>query len=97
MSDLKDTVNAANSRMNMKVNPLEYPSIPCDNCGCECYEQAMIFKKIPGLVLGAGNESQIYPIPVFICKHCGVLMSEYRKDFENAKNKKEENNPLIIT
>lgn len=86
MSDIKDTLNNLNSQANMRVNPLDYPSIPCENCGCEYYKQVAVFKKIPGVAVGAGAEPIIYPIPVYICNKCGELMSEYKKDFEKDKN-----------
>lgn len=73
-NNIKQAIDGA---ARVSVNPLEYPSIKCD-CGCETFSQAVVFKKIPGVVLGAGAEEQIVPITVFVCSKCGELMPEYR-------------------
>lgn len=95
-NNLKDLVNNADSQAKMTVNPLDYPSIACDKCGCEYFEQAMVFKKIPGLLLGQGSEPQIYPIPVFVCKNCGDLMPEYKDEFSDNVDSPKPNNSIIL-
>lgn len=87
-NNFSDTINNANQRGNIRVNPLDYPSIPCDKCGCEFYKQVVVFKKIPGVAVGSGSEPVIYPIPVYVCEKCGELMSEYKKDMDNEKDSK---------
>lgn len=85
MNNFSNTINNANQQGNIRINPLDYPSVPCEKCGCEYYKQVAIFKKIPGIVAGTGSEPIIYPIPVYICEKCGELMSEYKKDFEKSE------------
>lgn len=92
----QDAINQANAQVNMAVNPLDYPSIPCDSCGCEYFEQAMVFKKIPGVLLGTGAEHQVYPIPVFVCKKCGDLMPEYKEEIKPSDKNTTNNSSIIL-
>lgn len=69
------------------VDPMKYPAYKCDKCGGIIFEQAVTFRTIPGLVVGAGGEDINYPIPVYICKNCGVMMKEVREEFEKADEK----------
>ena len=97
--NFSDTINTANQRNNVRVNPLDYPSITCEKCGNEYFKQVAIFKKIPGIVAGTGSEPIIYPIPVYICEKCGELMSEYKKDFEKSQqqnNNQTSKNNIIL-
>lgn len=76
-----------NQSSTLRVNVWDYPSVVCEKCGCEFYEQVFIFKKISGLVLGTGGDDVIQPVPVCICKKCGEVMSEYKKDIATGKPK----------
>lgn len=91
MSDFnKNLLEGANSRMAApQVNPLEFPSVLCDKCGCETFIPGYVFKKIPGMVLGKGGETQIVPIEVCVCSKCGELMPEYKAKQEEPKKEKE--------
>lgn len=88
-----DLLNSANSTIS--VNPLKYPSVVCDNCGCETFIPGYVFKKIPGVALGRGMEEQIVPIEVCVCSKCGELMPEYKAKAEEAQ-KNNDNVNLII-
>jgi DNA-directed RNA polymerase subunit M/transcription elongation factor TFIIS len=81
-----------------KFNPLKYENIKCDKCGNETFESAFIIKNIPGLVLGQGNEDIQYPMDVVVCKKCGAIMKDYRKEYklEEFAEKKEENKGGLI-
>ena len=81
-----------------KFNPLNYENIKCDKCGNETFESAFIIKNIPGLVLGQGNEDIQYPMDVVVCKKCGAIMKDYRKEYklEEFAEKKEENKGGLI-
>ena len=57
----------------VNVNPLDYPSVLCPDCGCQTFVPAMIFKRIPGVVLGTGGREEQMAVKVFICSKCGAL------------------------
>ena len=82
-----------------KINPLDYENIKCDKCGNETFESAFIIKNIPGLVMGNGSEDVQYPLDVVVCKKCGAIMKDYRKEYkleEFAKKKGENKGGLIL-
>lgn len=54
------------------VNPMDYPTAKCEKCGNELFEPNVIFKEIPGLVVGK-TEPYYYPMKVFVCTKCGEL------------------------
>ena len=78
------------------VNPLEYPTVKC-LCGNEIFVPGVIFKDIPGVVLGERENVQV-PIKVFYCKHCGEL-SQYDKDllklYDKSEQKTEQKSTII--
>lgn len=83
-----------------KVNPLKYPSVKCDNCGGEVFEEKYIIKKIPGMIVGNGTEDITYPIPVLVCSKCGTIEKTNRELIEKGnkyqEEHKENNGGLII-
>ena len=84
--------NAAGTNANMPaVNPLDYPSEVCPNCGCEVFIPGIIFKKVPGMLIGQGSETTQVPLKVFICANCRELSPYDKKLFESRKNMKDKN------
>ena len=79
------------------INPLKYPSICCDNCGCETFIAACVFKKIPGLEVGYAGRDVTMPIDVYVCSKCGELMPEYKapKDKEEEEQEKEKTKLIL--
>ena len=71
------------------VNPLDYPSETCE-CGNEIFTPGIIFKKVPGVMLGQGSEYVPVPIKVFVCSKCGKLSPSDQKILDNAKNVQEQ-------
>lgn len=63
----------------VNVNPLDYPSVVCPDCGCQTFVPAMVFKRIPGIAVGAGAEEQEVALKVFICSNCGGLSPRDRE------------------
>lgn len=88
-----DTVSQK-EKSTIRINPLEYPSILCDQCGCETFVPAYVFKKIPGVALGYAAQDVTTPIEVYICSKCGELMPEYKAPKEEETN--ENKTKLII-
>ena len=83
-----------NEQNTIHVNPLKYPSIYCDKCGCATFVPAYVFKKIPGIALGYAGQDVTTPIEVYICSKCGELMPEYKAPKEEDTN--ENKTKLII-
>lgn len=54
------------------VNPMDYPTAKCEKCGNTLFKANVIFKEIPGLVVGK-TETYYYPMKVFVCTNCGEL------------------------
>lgn len=50
--------------------------VECDECGHLYFEQALIMRKASGLLTGTGQTSYM-PIPVFACKACGHVNTEF--------------------
>ena len=92
----KELVNGAKQKEQntIHVNPLKYPSILCDKCGCETFVPAYVFKKIPGVAIGYAGQDVTTPIEVYICSKCGELMPEYKAPKEDDIN--ENKTKLII-
>lgn len=72
-----------------QVNPLDYPSETCE-CGNDIFIPGVIFKKIPGVVVGQGTETVQVPVKVFVCAKCGKLSPSDQKILEEAKKIKEQ-------
>lgn len=71
------------------VNPLDYPTEKC-SCGNEVFVPGVIFKKVPGILLGQGSEDVQVPLKVFCCSKCGEL-SPYDKELLDEHSKMKEN------
>lgn len=78
------------------VNPLEYPSVVCDKCGGELWDTAMVIKRIPGMLVGAGSDEVEYPINVLVCHKCGAIMKKDRELLENNKKEEKPSSTLIL-
>lgn len=72
------------------VNPLDYPSEVCPNCGCEIFVPGIIFKKIPGVLIGQGSDDTQVPLKIFYCANCRELSPYDKKIIEKGKKKVEE-------
>lgn len=84
---MEDILGGENSQL--KINPLDYQSIKCE-CGCELFEPAVVFKAIPGVLLGISDQKEVsMPIKVFKCSKCGKLFKDDEKMlYDNNKEKK---------
>jgi len=51
--------------------------VTCDECGHAYFEQVVILRKASGFLTGTGQPSYI-PIPVFACKSCGHVNTEFQ-------------------
>ena len=65
-------MNTAN--LNFDLN--QTTPVLCENCGHHYFEQAVHVRKVSGLITGTGQTSYL-PIPVFACKSCGHVNTEF--------------------
>ena len=77
------------------INPLDYPSEGCSSCGNQVFIPGVIFKKVPGILLGQGTEVVQIPIKVFCCSKCGELSPYDKETLEEHDNIKEKSNLII--
>lgn len=97
MGELNDVLNAANQKQTLRVDPMDYPSVVCPECGSKIFIPAAVFKKIPGLLFGKGTEEQVFPIQVYICAECHKLMPGFEAlEKEPEETKTETKSSLII-
>jgi uncharacterized Zn finger protein len=61
-------------RVNLSIN--ETLPVECEKCGHTFFEEALHIRKISGLLTGTGQNSYM-PIPVFSCKACGHVNTEF--------------------
>ena len=84
----EDLLNNIGSNSGPNINPFEYPSEVC-SCGNEVFVPGVIFKKIPGVLVGQGSETAQVPIKVFCCSKCGELSPYDKETLEEHDNVKE--------
>ena len=84
---MKDDLNLGQGPV---INPLKYPTVKCDNCGCELFEEKIMMFNIPGMIAGNGPEDYPYPFPVLVCSKCGTIQKRYRELIEKGEKYKEE-------
>jgi uncharacterized Zn finger protein len=63
-----------NPKLNLAIN--ETLPVECEKCGHNFFEEALHIRKISGLLTGTGQTSYM-PIPVFACKACGHVNTEF--------------------
>ena len=61
-------------RLNLAIN--QTLPVECEKCGYHFFEEALHIRKASGLLTGTGQTSYI-PIPVFSCKNCGHVNTEF--------------------
>ena len=81
-----------------QINPFAYPSEVCPECQNEVFVPGVILKKVPGILIGAGEDTVSVPIKVAVCSKCGTLSESDKKryDEETQKAQKAGNKPTII-
>lgn len=71
-------------------NIFSYPSEKCDECGHEVFVPGLIFKLVPGVMLGQGASTVPYPIKVACCAKCGALSPLDKKMYAEEEKKAKE-------
>ena len=64
--------------MQPKVNVSldQTKAVLCEECGSTFFEEGVHLRQASGLLTGTGQTSYI-PIPIFACKKCGHVNSEF--------------------
>ena len=61
--------------MSVQINPLEAPTIKCENCQGVLFDLVFIIKKINKMSIGAPTD-QMMPIQIFRCADCGDVLKD---------------------
>ena len=62
---------------NINVDINQTTPVLCEECSNELFDHALLMRKASGLLTGTGKPSYI-PIPVFSCRECGHVNSEFQ-------------------
>lgn len=77
-----------------RVNPMDYPSVICPECGCKYWMPVMQFRQVPGIIMGTGDKPQLVPIQAYVCAKCKTLipdLAELDKEPESSKEANQTN------
>lgn len=70
-------------QQRINVSLQDTTGITCDECGHNVFEEGVMIRKVSQFLTGTSQPGMI-PIPVFACKKCGHVNSEFlpkeRKD-----------------
>jgi uncharacterized Zn finger protein len=61
-------------RMNLSID--QTSPVECEKCNGTFFEEALHIRKASGLLTGTGQTTYM-PIPVFACKACGHVNTEF--------------------
>lgn len=61
-------------RMNLSID--QTLPVECEKCNHTFFEEALHIRKASGLLTGTGQTTYM-PIPVFACKACGHVNTEF--------------------
>ena len=64
-------------QQNLNVDFNQTTPVLCEECGSPYFEQALVIRKVAGLLTGQRDHSFI-PIPVFKCSECGHVNEEFQ-------------------
>ena len=62
--------------LNVNINPKDLEDVVCENCGCQVFVPAFLFKKISAVLSPNGKASMI-PLNVFKCNDCGHINKDF--------------------
>ena len=61
-------------KMNLTIDQTQ--AVECEKCGKTFFEEALHIRKASGILTGTGQTTYM-PIPVFACKACGHVNTEF--------------------
>ena len=103
MGGMPEQGPGAPQQMKMNINRkdiIDAESEVC-SCGSRVFTHGAILKKVPGFMVGAGTDTVMMPIEVFVCAKCGELAPSIKEDpmMENlleGKKREETKSGIII-
>ncbi len=66
-----------------QINLETIPNIFC-KCGCVFWDQVMLTKKVPGLMIGS-SQDQFANVAVLICHDCGDILPQHEILLQKSK------------
>lgn len=73
-----------------QFNPFDYPDEVCSECGHNVFVPGVVFKKVPGILVGDGTREYVpIPLKVAVCQKCGAMSPSDKKTFDEAEKNKE--------
>lgn len=76
-------------QQNINIDFSSLDSIGCDHCGGIYFQEAVVLKRIPGLMVGQPQDVE-YPVPILLCGQCG------KPKVPGKPEKKEENKLHLV-
>jgi uncharacterized Zn finger protein len=61
----------------MKIDLREQPTLICEKCQSEYFEEVVMIKKVSKLYTGS-SEDTIVPFPTYRCADCGHVNEEFK-------------------
>lgn len=61
---------------NINVDITQTTGVKCEECGGIYFDQSLVLRKASAILTGTGQPGYV-PIPVFSCKKCGHVNSEF--------------------
>ena len=92
----------ASQTPSLNINPFEYETETCPECGNITFVPGVIFKKVPGMLIGSPNPTEAIPIKVAVCAKCGTMSQSdaemLKKNEESARKASDvkKNSNLIV-
>lgn len=86
-------------RMQVNMNDvMSSENVVCLKCGCVIFREAVVLKKVSGILMGSADKQVIAPIPVMVCNQCGEIAPTILEDPKysgllDGKTKKENEKP----
>lgn len=74
-SSLNASAIQANAQQQYISTVYKSPNVIC-SCGSKVFHEAIILKKVSGLMSSTGRE-ELVPIPVYVCDKCGKIPEEF--------------------
>lgn len=64
-------------QQNVNLDISQTTPVLCEECNGTFFEQALVIRQASGFLTGTGKPTYV-PIPVFSCKECGHVNSEFQ-------------------
>jgi hypothetical protein len=71
-------------QMNINMNLGDCDNLGCDGCGFQFFTDAMIIKRIPGVMVGSVEDIE-QPVQILLCGSCGKPRYPWKEKVEESK------------